>query len=69
MATYRQIQDWVRASHGFMPKPCWIAHCKELEGLPVKVSHRRHSAGFRQVPCPPEKRNAIRAAFEHFGMR
>lgn len=67
MATYREIQDWVRQQYGFMPKTCWIAHCKELYGLPVRRAANREGEE-RKVPCPPEKRPAIRAAFEHFRM-
>ena len=69
MATYKEVQHWVRNNYGFLPKTCWIAHCKELKGLKVKVSHRRLSNNERRVPCPPEKQQAIFAAFNHFGMR
>ena len=68
MATYRQIQDWVKAKHGFVPKTCWIAHCKELAGLPVREAPNR-SGEEREEPCPREaKCDAIMAAFRHFGM-
>ena len=30
MTIYAQIQAWVKANHGFVPKSCWIAHMKEL---------------------------------------
>ena len=66
MATYGQVQAWVKLQYGFTPKDCWIAHCKELNGLPVRRSHRR--TGERKVKCPPEKRPAIEAAFRSFGM-
>lgn len=36
MATYDQIQEWVRSRHGWTPKPSCVAHCKELAGLPVR---------------------------------
>jgi hypothetical protein len=67
MATYSQIQRWVKWSYGFTPKTCWIAHCKEIYGLPVRNSPNRQGSA-RMVPCPPEKRSMIKAAFEHFGM-
>lgn len=67
-ATYRDIQSWVKARYGFVPKTCWIAHCKELAGLPVKRAPNRHG-NTRAVPCSNEgKRSAIFAAFRHFGM-
>lgn len=40
MATYKQIQTYVRTEYGFVPKSCWIAHCKELCGLPLRKSRR-----------------------------
>lgn len=68
MATYKEIADYVKKTAGWtVHKPCWIAHCKELNGLPVERAHNRQGAA-RMVPCPPEKRPAIEAAFCHFGM-
>ena len=67
VATYQQIQDWVKARHGFVPKTCWIAHCKELAELPVRAAPNRGGKR-RAVPCPPAKREPIIAAFRHFGM-
>ena len=65
-ATYQQIQAWIRARHGFTVKTCWIAHAKELSGVPVRRASNRREAGRREHPCPPEKLPAIREAFEHF---
>jgi len=67
MATYQEIQKWVREHHGFQPETCWIAHCKEIYGLPVGEAPNRRGQQ-RVKPCPPEKRLAIKKAFEHFGM-
>ena len=64
--TYREIQEWVREHRDFVPQTCWIAHCMELNGLPVGSAPNR--SGDRSEPCPPEKRPAIEAAFRHFGM-
>jgi hypothetical protein len=33
--TYLEIHKWVYRRHGFIPNTCWIAHCKELCGLPL----------------------------------
>jgi len=66
-ATYLEIQLWVQQQFGFTPETCWIAHCKELYGLPIETAPNRRGAG-RVKPCPPEKRVAIKKAFEHFGM-
>lgn len=66
MATYKQIQTFVRRAYGWEPQTCWIAHCKELKGLPLGHAHNRDGA--RQKPCPDSKRDAIYEAFQHFGM-
>jgi len=41
MATYRQIQDWVRARNGFVPKTTWIAHVKFDLGLVKRSASNR----------------------------
>ncbi len=67
MATYQQIQEYVKAKYDFLPHTCWIAHVKELSGLPVRRAHNRQ--GSRRVnPCPPDKQVPIREALNHFGM-
>jgi hypothetical protein len=67
MATYKQIQEYIKAKYGFQPKTCWIADVKEQEGLYVKHAWNR-TRNERQVPCPPEKIEYIRAALRHFRM-
>ncbi|MGA9058857.1 MAG: hypothetical protein WB763_20375 [Terriglobia bacterium] len=66
-ATYQEIQKWVQLEFGFKPKTCWIAHCKEIYGLPLGAAPNRQGEE-RVEPCPPEKRPAIKKAFQHFGM-
>lgn len=68
MATYKAIQGYVKTNYGFVPKTCWIAHAKEVCGIPVKVASNRYSKDSRVVPCPSEKLDAIKAAFAHFKM-
>lgn len=67
-ATYAEIAVWVSIHQGFVPKTCWIAHCKELAGLKPEVSRHRPDPSVRRVPCPKSKQPAIFAAFRHFGM-
>lgn len=67
MTTYKQIQAYVRERYGFQPKTCWIAHVKEMHGLPVRRAWNRQGPG-RQVPCPAEKVEPIREALRHFRM-
>ena len=68
MATYKEIQSYVKTNYGFVPKSCWIAHMKEICKLPVKISPNRYSTDKRENPCPPEKMEAIKVAFLHFNM-
>lgn len=68
MATYRQIQEHVRAKHGRTVKTCWIAHVKELNGLAMRVAPNRHSAHERINPCPPGIRLLIEASMRQLGM-
>jgi len=65
MATYRQIQDYIKKNHGYIPKTCWIAHMKEVCGLNPKTAANRRSS-IRMYPCPPERQGDLRKAFEHF---
>jgi hypothetical protein len=63
MATYRDIQIFVRHRYGVVAQSCWIAHVKELNGLPLK----RRCANERVKPCPPQWRAAIEEAIRYFG--
>jgi hypothetical protein len=56
--TYAEIAECVERRYGFVPKTCWIAHVKELWGLPVRLAPNRQSQT-RMVPCPAKKRSAI----------
>jgi hypothetical protein len=67
-ATYKAIHGWVKDRFGFAPKPCWIAHAKELLGLPVRCAPNRMRADSRSNPYPEHRKAALVAAFIHFGM-
>ncbi|OMD93551.1 hypothetical protein [Paenibacillus odorifer] len=68
MATYKQIQEYVKHECGYIPKSCWIAHMKELSGLHPKMSSRRYSPNARVHPCPIEKQDDIKESFQYFKM-
>jgi len=68
MATYRDIQSWVKKKHGFEPKTCWVADVKASFGLTARQAPNRINPGRRQIPCPLEKRPAIEEALRYFGM-
>lgn len=68
LATYKEIQDYVKTNYGFIPKTCWIAHMKEVCGISVKNAPNRISPDKREKPCPLEKQKYIEQAFRHFNM-
>lgn len=68
MATYKQIQEYIKQKHGYTAKTCWIAHMKEVCGLKPKISPNRHSSNSRVHPCPPAKQHDVKEAFRHFNM-
>ena len=55
MATYKEIQGYVKETYGFLPKTCWIAHMKELCGIPVKNAPNRISPSHREKLVPLKK--------------
>ena len=67
MATYNQIDQWVRKNFGYCVKTCWIADVKEICGLQVRKAPNRLSRK-RLNPCPVGKIRSIKAALKHFGM-
>jgi hypothetical protein len=69
MATYKEIQAYIKRKHGIAVKTCWIAHVKEMCGLNPRIASNRHSLKERVNPCPPNKVAIIKDAFKHFGMK
>jgi hypothetical protein len=67
-ATYAKIAECVKRQYGFVPKTCWIAHVKELNGLSPRTAHNRANAKVRHVPCPPDKRDSIERCLRRLGM-
>lgn len=74
MATYEEIlamckdlyaKQHPEAQRGPGIKTCYIAHAKELFGMPKKP---RTATRPRECPCPPEKLPLIRQAFIALGM-
>jgi hypothetical protein len=68
MATYGQIQNYIKNKYGYTVKTCWIAHVKEMSGLDVDVAPNRNDIKEREYPCPEDKVEPIKDAFRHFGM-
>jgi hypothetical protein len=68
MATDTEIKKFVQHHHGFIPKTGWIAHVKEVHGIPTLRGANRVRRNRDIEPCPPEKREAIEEALRHFDM-
>ncbi len=67
MATYSDIQRWIKEKYGYTVKTCWIADVKEQCGILTRQAYNRQSK-CRVHPCPENKREAIIKAFKYFGM-
>jgi hypothetical protein len=68
MATYKEIQTYIKQKYGYSVKTCWIAHMKEVCGLKPGIAPNRHSIDSRTYPCPLDKQNDLKEAFVHFKM-
>lgn len=68
MATYKQIQEFVKNTHGYSPKTCWIAHMKELLGLKPRIASNRYFVTSRTNTCPVKKQIDLEEAFRHLNM-
>ncbi len=68
MATYKEIQSYVKNESGFKPKTCWIAHVKDLCGLSPRIAPNRKDNSVRQLPCPDSKIEAIKMALRYLEM-
>ncbi|MDO4572353.1 MAG: 23S rRNA (uracil(1939)-C(5))-methyltransferase RlmD [Clostridia bacterium] len=68
-ATYTQIKEYVLEHTGLKVSNLYISQIKRKCGLEVGKNYNlAKSEDSRQPQCPPEKENAIREAFEYFGM-
>lgn len=56
MATYKEIQEYVRVNFAYKSKTCWIAHSKEIYGLSPKIATNRKGLSNREYPCPEENK-------------
>ncbi len=68
MATYKQIQEYVRTHHGVSVDTCHIAHVKQMHGIKMKPAPNRISPDSRVKECPDKFVLYIEQAMKHFGM-
>lgn len=66
MATYKQIQDFVKSKYNYTVKTCWIADIKNLYGLTKRQSPNRIDSVKRKYPCPEKSVEHIKDAFRYY---
>ena len=66
-ARYKDIQAWVEENYGMKVSSLYIGQVKDMCGL-AKERDLKNFGKNRVPQCPPEKVEAIKAAFKHFGM-
>lgn len=65
MATYKQIQDFIKDKYNITAQSCWIAHVKSDFGIPMR-SNRKNKE--RVKPCPDRHRAKVEEALRYFKM-
>lgn len=68
MATYKQIQEYVKAHNGVSVKTCHIAHVKHMHRFKMRQAPNRISPDSRVYKCPDNFVPLIEQAMKHFGM-
>lgn len=68
MATYKKIQEYVKAHNGVSVKTCHIAHVKHMHGFKMRIAPNRISPGSRVYECPFKYVLYIEQAMRHLGM-
>ena len=67
MATYKQIQEYIKQEYGITVKTCWIADVKRQYGKTSRLATNRIDPEKAKYPCPQGKRSIIEEAMKHFG--
>ncbi|HBN7128638.1 TPA: hypothetical protein L3381_000920 [Escherichia coli] len=68
MATYKQIQEYVKSVNGVSVDTCHIAHVKSMKGINTRPAPNRISPDSRVYECPDKYVLLIEDAMRHFGM-
>ena len=65
--TYAEIKEWIKENYGLKVSSLYIGQVKDMCGL-SKERESKNSIEYHVPQCPKEKIEAIKAAFEYFGM-
>lgn len=68
MATYKEIQNYIKVTYGYVVQTCWIADIKQQYGLITRNAHNRINLDKAAKPCPKDKVKDIIQAFKYFEM-
>ena len=64
MATYKEIQEYVKRKYDVSVKTCHIAYVKRAKGIPMKTIRTKDY----KYPCPAKYFPCIEDALKHFSM-
>ncbi|WP_395019788.1 hypothetical protein [Dongia sp.] len=67
MATYKEIQAYVKRHYKFTPKTCWIAHALAHFGKTKHKAWNRKSS-IRKHPCPTHRWRPVIDSLNQLGM-
>ena len=65
--TNQKIRDYFQSKYGIKPTSNWIAHAKEVYGVPVRRAANRKGEE-RLWKCPKRHLVELKEVFEHFGL-
>jgi len=68
MATYKQIQEYIKEKYNCTVKTCWISDIKEQCGLNPRIAYNRYDDVIRLHPCPERHKKKIMDTFRYFGL-
>ena len=64
MATYKEIQEYVKKEHNVSVKTCHIAFVKRAKCIPMRTNRTKAY----KYPCPAKYFPYIEEALKHFSM-
>lgn len=67
MATYKEIQNYIKEKYKFVVQTCWIADIKNGFGLITRKAPNKKGSQ-RLYPCPQNKKSYIIEALRYFKM-
>lgn len=68
MATYKQIQEYIKQKYGFTPSTCHIADAKRGCEMKVRMAWNRIDKNKIKKSCPKKYLPKIKKAFIYFKM-